>query len=86
MYYPTEVFQVQLEVQLLSYHGHMNVYSKMSPNIGSYLVFHIEFYRLISGMSGCDNSKKVDTRLELFNAISHDEMVFIETGLTFLQS
>ena len=25
-------------------------------------------------MSGCDNSKKVDKRLELFDAISHDEM------------
>ena len=74
MYYPTEVFRVQSEVQLLSYHGHMNVYRKMNPDIGRYLVFHIEFYQLISGMSGCDNSKKVDKRLELFDAISHDEM------------
>ena len=74
MYYPTEVFQVQSEVQLLSYHGCMNMYQKMSPNIGRYLVFHIEFYQIISGMSGCDNSKQVDKRLELFDAISHDEM------------
>ena len=74
MYYPTKVFRVQSEVQLLSYHGHMNLYPKMNPNIGRYLVFHIEFYQLISRMSGCDNNKKVDKRLELFNAISHDEM------------
>ena len=25
-------------------------------------------------MSGCDNSKQVDKKLELFDAISHDEM------------
>ena len=58
----------------MSYHGCMNVYPKMNPNIGRYLVFHIEFYQLISGMSGCDNSKIVDKRLQLFDAISHDEM------------
>ena len=74
MYYPTEVFQVQSEVQLLSYHGHMNMYPKMNPNIGRYLVFHIEFYQLKSGMSGCEYSKKIDKWLELFNAVSHDEM------------
>ena len=92
MYYPTEVFQVQSEVQLLSYHGHMNVYPKMNPDIGRYLVFHIEFYQLISGMKDCDNSKKVDKRLELFDAISHDEMaissrpdsLFFQSRMIFL--
>ena len=74
MYYPTEVFRVQSEVQLLSYHGRMNVYPKLNPDIGRYLVFHIEFYQLLSGISGMTIAKKVDKRLELFNAISHDEM------------
>ena len=57
MYYPTEVFRVQSEVQLLSYHGRMNVYPKLNPDIGRYLVFHVEFYQLLSGISGMTIAK-----------------------------